>query len=149
MKKKILYICLFVLINIIFIDIVGAETYNNYDPKVGLVSCGDKLLAGIPPIFPQVVSIIYTIIQIAVPVVLVIMGSIDLVKGITASKDDEIKKGQQMFIKRLIVAVVIFLVFVAVKFLISLIATDDKDANKANRILDCAECFISNDCEEE
>jgi len=138
--KKVLNILLIVLINLIFIDIVGAETYNNYSPAT--VSCGDGLLTSIPNAIPKVVSIAYTIIQIAVPVILVVMGSLDLFKGLSAQKEDEIKKGQQMFVKRLIAAALIFFVFVIVKVVVSFVADGDSVA-----IMECAECFINNNCD--
>ena len=140
MKKKVLNIVLILLISFIFIDIVGAEPYNNYTSAT--VSCGDGMLTDIPTLFPKVVSIIYTVMQIAIPVVLVIMGSLDLMKGITAGKEEEMKKGQQMFIKRIIAAVLVFLVFVIVKLVIGLVA-DESGTN----IIKCAECFIDNNCE--
>ena len=135
--KKVLNFSLFLLINVIFIDIVGAETYNNYTSAT--VSCGD--ITGIPAMLPKVISILYTIIQIAVPVVLIIMGMLDLFKGVTASKEDEIKKGQQTFIKRLIAAAIVFFVFIIVKFFISFVARDN-----TSNIIDCTECIINNDC---
>lgn len=138
--KKVLNIFLIVLINLIFIDIVGAETYNNYSPAT--VSCGDGLLTSIPNAVPKVVSIAYTIIQIAIPVILVVMGTLDLFKGITAQKEDEMKKGQQMFVKRLIAAALIFFVFVIVKVIISFVADGSSVA-----IMECAECFINNNCD--
>ena len=138
--KKVLNILLIVLINLIFIDIVGAETYNNYSPAT--VSCGDGLLTSIPNAIPKVVSIAYTIIQIAVPVILVVMGSLDLFKGLSAQKEDEIKKGQQMFVKRLIAAALVFFVFVIVKVVVSFVADGDSVA-----IMECAECFINNNCD--
>lgn len=140
MKKKMFIFSLIVLINLIFVDIVGAETYNNYTSAI--TSCGGGMLTKIPTMLPKVISIIYTIIQIAVPVVLVIMGSLDLMKGITAGKDDEMKKGQQLFVKRLISAALIFVVFIIVKLLISVVAD-----NSASNIMECAECFISNKCD--
>ena len=135
--KKVLNLCLILLISVIFVDIVGAETYNNYAPST--VSCGN--IAEIPKLLPKVISIIYNVILIAVPILLVVIGSLDLVKGVTASKEDDIKKGQQMFIKRLISAVLIFFVFMVVKIVISFVE-DEKSPN----ILDCAECFINNYC---
>lgn len=138
--KKVLNILLIVLINLIFIDIAGAETYNNYSPAT--VSCGDGLLTSIPNAIPKVVSIAYTIIQIAIPVILVVMGTLDLFKGITAQKEDEMKKGQQMFVKRLIAAALIFFVFVIVKVIISFVADGSSVA-----IMECAECFINNNCD--
>ena len=105
------------------------------------------MLTGIPRSVPKIISIVYTLIQIAVPIVLVILGSLDLFKGITAQKEDEIKKGQQMFVKRLIAAALIFFVFALVKIVISL-AADEKDDSKrtGKNIINCAECFIQNKC---
>jgi len=103
------------------------------------VSCGN--ITDIPARIPRLTSKVITIIQIAIPVILVIMGSMDLFKGITAQKDDEIKKSQQIFVKRLIYAALIFFVVVIVKFLISLVAE-----NSTTNIVDCIDCFISNKC---
>ena len=139
-RKKVLICLLILLINVVFIDFVQADTYNNYD-KNAVVSCGDNLLTNIPSLIPQVINIVYIAIQIAVPIVLVIMGMLDLFKAISAQKDDDIKKAQQIFIKRLISAALVFFVFVVVKFVISLVAD-----NNGSRILECADCFISGEC---
>ena len=104
-----------------------------------LVSCGN--ITNIPYKIPEITSNAFLIIEIAVPVILVIMGMIDLMKGVTAQKEDEIKKGQQLFIKRLMFAAIIFFVVVGVKLLTSVVAKSDK----AN-ISSCISCFISNDC---
>ena len=101
------------------------------------VSCGN--VDEIPEKIPELTSFAITIIQIAIPIVLILMGSIDLFKGITANKEDEIKKGQQMFIKRLIYAAVIFFIVVIVKFLISIIA----DSTTSGNIVECIDCFLS------
>ena len=114
--------------------------FNNYD-KNNVVSCGNGLISDIPNLLPKTIHIIYLIIQILVPIILVIFGSIDFVKSVIASKDDEINKGRQIFIKRLIYGVIVFFVFSIVKLLISLVG--DKD-NKVN-IMNCASCLINND----
>jgi hypothetical protein len=103
------------------------------------VSCGN--ITGIPKKIPELTSLAITIVHVAVPVILVIMGSLDLFKGITAQKEDEIKKGQQVFVKRLILAALIFFVVVIVKLLISVVADSSND-----NISSCIDCFISNDC---
>ena len=90
---------------------------------------------------PNTVHTIIVVIKIAVPVLLVIFGMLDLFKGITAQKEDEIKKGQQMFIKRLIVGALIFFVVVIAKLLISVVA----DTSSAD-IIECVDCFLSNEC---
>lgn len=87
---------------------------------------------------PDLVHKIILVIQIAVPVILVIFGMLDLFKGLTAQKEDEIKKGQQTLVKRLIAAAIVFFVVVIVKLLIGFVAGDDKDS-----IMKCASCFVN------
>lgn len=71
---------------------------------------------------------IITLIKIAVPVVLVVFGMLDLGKGVVASKEDEIKKGQQTFIKRLLAGVIVFFIISITQLVISVI---DKESNGA------------------
>lgn len=111
--------------------------YDNFNENI--VSCGNNTLTDLPATIPKIVSIAYVLIQIIVPVILVIVGSIDLIKAITAQKEDEIKKKQQIFIKRLISAALIFFLFVIVKFVIS-VAADSTNAG----LFDCVECIIKN-----
>ena len=82
------------------------------------------------------VHTVITIIKIAVPVLLVIFGMIDLFKGIMAQKEDEIKKGQSIFVKRIIAAVLVFFVISIVQFVVSLVADD-------GNIMNCANCFLN------
>ena len=127
MKKKVLGIILFA---IMFLPIISVSA-------VTKVSCGN--VTGIPEKIPELTSFAITIIQIAIPIVLVVMGSLDLFKGLSAQKEDEIKKGQQMFIKRLIYAAIIFFVVVIAKLLISVVA----DSTTSNNIAECIDCFLS------
>ena len=90
----------------------------------------------------RIANVVHTVIlaiQIVVPVVLVIFGMLDLFKGITAQKEDEIKKGQQMLVKRIIAAALVFFVIAIVKALISFAA----GPNAGSNILDCANCFLN------
>lgn len=142
MKKKILlFIGIFSVISLLLTSNVYAETYENYSSN--FVSCGGNYVTKIPAALPKVVSMVYTIIQIVVPILLVIFGMIDLFKGITAQKEEELKKAQKLFIKRLISGALVFFVFVAVRLVISLVA-DNSGKNGIDRIMDCAECFIEN-----
>jgi len=146
MKKKIfllliIMLSLYINTTVVMADCIGDECYNNYD-KRAIVSCGEGLIENIPSLIPKVISIAYTVIQVLVPIILVVIGSMDLLKSVTAQKEDEIKKGQNLFIKRLIVAAILFFVFIIVKFVISIVAD-----NNGSKIIDCAECFIKNDCD--
>lgn len=79
---------------------------------------------------------IIVLLKIAVPVILVFLGMLDLAKGVISSKEEEIKKGQQTFIKRLIAGVLVFLVVTIVQLVMGLISKDDSSIwNCANQIL--------------
>lgn len=111
--------------------------YSNYTNDN--VKCGS--LEKIPSTLPKVTKTIVNVVQVAVPILLVVFGMIDLIKSIAAQKEDEIKKGKQILIKRLITAVLVFFVFVLVKFFISVLADGDSAG-----IIECAECFIEGKC---
>lgn len=68
-----------------------------------------------------IVRLIMNVICIAVPIVMIVLGSIDLFKAVTSSKDEEIKKKQQTLIKRIIAGVLVFLVPTIVSLLMNLI----------------------------
>ncbi len=138
--KKVLKVMLIFISLFIFLDFVKAEEYNNIPSEASTISCGSGMMEQIPSLFPKVVSTAYTIIQIVVPIVLVVIGLIDLLKSVSSQKEDDIKKGQQILIKRIIAAVVVFLIFTIVKFVIGLAS----DGNSG--IIDCTECFINNKC---
>lgn len=121
------------------VDDSYCETVRNYDTD-NLVSCGNKLLSDIPRIVPKSIHLVYLILEIVVPLLLIVFGSIDFVKAVIAQKEDEIKKGQQTFIKRIIAGIIIFFVFSIVKLIISIAADKDKSKN----IIDCADCLINN-----
>lgn len=59
--------------------------------------------------FMSVFKLVITVIQYAVPVALILWGSIDLFKSITTGKDDEIKKKQTLLFKKVLSAVIVFL----------------------------------------
>ncbi len=130
--KKILIIS-FLLLVFINIDVVSAaSTY----PKI---VCGDT---DVPYIAAQVTSTIITILKIATPVIIIIFGMIDLVKAVIAQKEDDISKGGKTFLKRTIIGVCVFLVFVFVQLIIGLVAPQDDNVNMWN----CVDCFVNNNC---
>lgn len=105
----------------------------------------DSLDIDIDERIASVVHNIIRILQIVIPVLLVIFGSIDFLKAVVAQKEDEIKKGQQTFIKRAIAAVIVFFVTAIVRLIVSFAAGDDEG------ILQCANCFLNgpDDCKVE
>ena len=66
---------------------------------------------------------IIPLIQIGIPIILIILGMLDLGKAVMASKDDEIKNAQKMLIKRCIYAIAIFFVVLIVNLVFGLLST--------------------------
>lgn len=114
-----------------------AENIGTLDSGTATVSCGT--ITDIPASIPNTVHIIYMIIQIFVPLALIIFGMIDMARAVMGQKEDEIKKGQQTLIKRIIAAAVVFFVFSVVKLVISFVS-DSSDVTA------CLNCFIDNNC---
>lgn len=113
------------------------EVYHNMETEV--VSCGNNMVKDVPITIPRIVNIVYLIIQISVPIILVVMGTLTLMKSITSSKEDEIKKAQLAFVKKLITGAIVFFAFVIMKVVVSVAA----DTNKSANIIDCANCFLN------
>lgn len=66
--------------------------------------------------------LVVRILQILIPVALIIWGTIDLGKAVIAGKDDDIKKGRSTFVKRLVAAVIVFLVPFIVRTVMGLVS---------------------------
>lgn len=111
------------------------------------VSCGGSgssaLVKNIPSILPKITSSIYNTVMVVVPVALILLGIVDLVKGIMSQKEDEIKKGRDSLIKRLITGVIVFLIVMLVKLFVNII----NGGNDSSKIIGCIDCFVSNDCD--
>lgn len=71
------------------------------------------------------VKLVLTIIQWVVPIILILLGTIDLVKAVTKGKDEEIKKEQKTLFTRVIAAVIVFIVPLVVSVVMGLIGEDD------------------------
>jgi amino acid transporter len=107
-----------------------------------LAVCSGFLGAGveIPNEIPFLVTTVINIIKIAIPILLIIFGMLDLGKAVTAQKEDEIKKGQQTFMKRAIAAIIVFLVVAIVQLLVGLLASANPDNDG---IWNCVNEFIN------
>ena len=58
----------------------------------------------------HVVGIVINIIWIGVPILLIVLGSIDLGKAVISSKEDEVKKAKKSLLNRFLYAVLVFCV---------------------------------------
>ncbi len=73
-------------------------------------------------------EIIY-IIRIIIPVIIILLGTLDLGKAVMAGEDKKIKEAQKAFIRRLIYGVAIFFIFTIVEVIFGLLGveTDEGD----------------------
>ncbi len=105
------------------------------------VSCGN--IKNIPSKVPELSSSLLSAVQVIVPIILVIMGTIDLVKGIMSQKEDEMKKGRTALVKRITMGLVVFLIIALVKLLVNVVVAND---TVRGSIVSCIDCFINNSC---
>ena len=67
------------------------------------------------------IGIVVWILKVAIPVIIFVMGMIDLGKAATAGKDDEIKKSMKQLAIRLISGVLIFFIPTIIMFVFRII----------------------------
>lgn len=99
-------------------------------------SCG-----GLLPIFKVIRQGIFPIIWIGIPIVLILMGTIDLGKAVLASDDNEIKAAQGRLFKRVLYAAVIFFMATIVSLVMNVIGKAGTDAVEGNN--DWTSCWAA------
>lgn len=83
---------------------------------------------GLLPIFKIVRKGILPIVWIGIPIILILMGTIDLGKAVVSSDDKEIKASTGRLVKRIVYAVIIFFMVTIVQLVMSII-TKSGDEN--------------------
>ena len=96
---------------------------------------------GVPGKIVSLIRILYNGIKIVVPLILIIIGMIDMAKAVTGKDENEIKKAQNLLVKRAIAAALVFLIFSLVTLLAS--ALGEKGAMK------CANCLLNSEDSDE
>lgn len=83
---------------------------------------------GLGPVV-AVVKGVFNIIKIGVPIILILMGALDLGKAVLASDDKEIKASTGKLVKRAIAAVGVFFAVVIVDVVMGLVAKGETNAD--------------------
>ncbi len=105
------------------------------------VSCGN--IKNIPDYIPFITELTINIFAIISVGMLVIMGTVDLFRGVVSGKPDDMKKNQKAFFGRLTSAIIIFVLVALTKLLVSFFA---KISGGGFGIVECIDCFINNKC---
>lgn len=116
-------------------------SYCNVD-KLIYVNCGDSY--DIPYEAPRIISFVVYLLKIGTPIILIFFSIIPLVKAITKSNEDELKKAQKVIVKKLIAAALVFFVISIVQFVIMKVA----DSSETDNISKCFDCFLNDNCED-
>ena len=110
-----------------------------------MVFIGDYC-GGIGPIVGVIKNGIFPIIQIGIPILLILMGSIDLGKAVISSDEKAIKGATSNLIKRCIAAIAVFFIVTIVRILTNIIASNAKEetgdqATGTGEAIDWASCW--------
>ncbi len=84
-----------------------------------ILSCPEDLV----PIARFIKYGVYPIIQIGIPILLILMGTIDLGKAVLSSDDKEIKGATGKLIKRAIAAIAVFFVATIVSLVMNMFSS--------------------------
>ena len=84
----------------------------------------DIICDNLAPLINLIKHGVIPIIQIGIPIILIVLGMLDLGKAVMAGKEDEQKKAQSMLLKRAIYAVAIFFVVTIVTLVFNLVASN-------------------------
>lgn len=98
------------------LDSTGVPNVDIQFEKVNIENCTDLVGKEIAGYF----TIVWNLVKIGVPIILIGLGTIDFVQAIFAGKEDEMKKVQGKFIKRIIIAAMIYLVPTLIGFLLKI-----------------------------
>ncbi len=90
-------------------------------------SCG-----GLAPLVSIIKNGIFPLVQIVIPIILLLLGTIDLGKAIIANDDKDVKAAQGRLIKRVIYAILIFFIVTIVSLVMGLVAEGSNDTDNAD-----------------
>ena len=113
---------------------------NNLD----YVACGTA--TKIPKPFPQLTTVAYTLLITATPLVLIVFSIITLVKAIMSGNIEDVTKAKGKLLKKVIIAVIIFLVAGLVQYVLNRVTTNDDDKNSMATCMKCFLYFNDKDC---
>lgn len=91
--------------------------------------------------FLKVIEVLINIIMISIPIILIVLGTIDMFKAITANDEKQIKEARGSLIKRVIYAVLIFLVPFIVRLILQF--TEEMFLNGDNSGLENPTSWVS------
>lgn len=91
--------------------------------------------------FLKIIRLIISIIQWSVPLILIVLGTVDMFKTIVKADENATKEAQSTFFKRLLYAIIIFIVPFLVRFVLNIVSdnikNDGSDLTSAEAWVEC------------
>ena len=106
--------------------------------QIGADSC-----KGLSSIVRLIKKGVFPIIQIGIPILLIVMGTVDLGKAVISSDEKEVKGAQGRLIKRCIYAVLIFFMTTLVTIIMGLVATANDENISSKESSSWSTCWNS------
>jgi len=104
-----------------YADNIFKPSTNGFDGEVTELTCddlfGDK---NDENSLAYLINSVLLYVRIIVPILIILLGSLDFAKAVVAAKEDEMKKAQSTFVKRLIAGVAVFFAPVIVNLIMQL-----------------------------
>lgn len=72
-------------------------------------------------------KMVIKVLQLVVPIGLIIMGTVDMAKAVIAGDEKKMKEAQKPFIKRIIAAVIVFLIPIIVNMVLNFVTTGNSE----------------------
>ncbi len=111
---------------------------------INILADANSACAQIPSGIFNLTSLVIMAIQVIVPILLIIWGMIDFVKAVIGGDENKIKDAQKVFIRRIIAAVLVFLMVTIVKLVINLVGQiGGEDVENTDSLWNCVDQFIN------
>lgn len=85
----------------------------------------------------KIVGYLVNGLKIIIPLIIIVMGSIDLGKAVVAESEDDIKKGTQLLIKRLIAGIIIFFIPTIVMIVLKMVSKYSSTVSSNSTCIEC------------
>ena len=85
---------------------------------------------------------VFPVLQIGIPIILIVLGTIDLGKAVISSDEKQVKEAQSRLIKRCIYAVVVFFIVTLVSLVMNMVAAVSSDST-SDALQKWSECWKS------
>ena len=141
MKKNLKNVIMILfLVGITFVTLTG-NVFAAGNCGETAVDCSEICM---PKVLIKIVGTVVNVIKIGVPIILIVLGMIDMGKAVASQKEDEIKNGQKKLLSRCIAAGITFFVVAIVQLLVGIISSAaETDQNKENSLWSCIEKFAT------